>query len=63
MEIQMKPTMSIRKMLASAIRDESGGETLDFALLVGFMVLAILACMSAMGIKVMEKWANIWDYL
>lgn len=46
-------------VVARCLKDESGTECLEYALLMGLIVVGCLGLMSAMGIKVVEKWDDI----
>ena len=50
---------SIRNMLVRAWRDEQGGEVLEYALIVGLIVVAAIATITAVGTKVPAKWQNV----
>lgn len=50
---------SIRNMLVRAWRDEQGGEVLEYALIVGLIVVAAIATITAVGTKLLAKWQNV----
>lgn len=50
---------SIRNMLVRAWRDEHGGEVLEYALIVGLIVVAAIAAVTAVGTKVLAKWQGL----
>jgi Flp pilus assembly pilin Flp len=49
------------KAITRLLNDEGGGETLEYALVVGLLVVGCLGFMSALGIKVADKWTQLSD--
>ena len=47
---------TLRSMLARVWRDEQGGEVLEYALIVGLIVVAAIAEVTSVGTKVLAKW-------
>lgn len=45
--------------LRSVLRDESGGEVLEYALIVGLIIVAAIAAISSVGTKVLAKWTSL----
>ena len=45
----------VKKLLA----DESGGEVLEYALIVGLIVVAAIAAITSIGTKVHAKWTSL----
>jgi Flp pilus assembly pilin Flp len=41
------------------IADESGGEVLEYALIVGLIVVAAIAAITSVGSKVHAKWTSL----
>jgi len=41
------------------IRDERGGEVLEYALIVGLIVVAAIAAVTSVGTKVLAKWTSL----
>lgn len=41
------------------LRDESGGEVLEYALIAGLIVVAAIATIGAVGTKVLAYWTSI----
>ena len=41
------------------IRDEQGGEVLEYALIAGLIVVAAIAIIGAVGTKVVAKWSSL----
>ncbi len=40
-------------------RDEQGGEVLEYALIVGLIVVGAIAMISKVGTKVLSKWTSL----
>jgi len=52
----------MKKLLAAfgkLIRDEQGGEVLEYALIAGLIVVAAIAIIGAVGTKVVAKWSSL----
>lgn len=47
------------KFLLQLIQDERGGEVLEYALIAGLIAIAAISMISAVGSKVMARWASI----
>jgi pilus assembly protein Flp/PilA len=45
-----------KEMVYRIIREESGGEVIEYALIVGLIVVASLAAIGAVGAKVLASW-------
>jgi Flp pilus assembly pilin Flp len=43
----------------SLIRDESGGEVLEYALVAGLIVVAAISVIGQVGSKVLAKWTSL----
>ena len=50
---------SIRNVLVHAWRDEQGGEVLEYALIVGLIVVAAIATITTVGTKLLAKWQGV----
>ena len=50
-------------LFSRCLRDERGTEVIDYALLIGLIVIACLVGMSALGAKLLVKWNRIYDLL
>ena len=46
------------RVLANVIRDENGGEVLEYALIAGLIVVAAIAVISSVGGKVVARWTS-----
>ena len=59
---QVKNAMSVKKLfgpLAALVRDERGGEVLEYALIAGLIVVAAIAAITAVGGKVLARWNSL----
>lgn len=45
------------------VRDESGQEVIEYALLLGMVVCACLAVIGALGTKVVARWERVTELL
>jgi Flp pilus assembly pilin Flp len=45
--------------LIRLIRDEQGGEVLEYALIVGLIIVAAISAIHAVGTKVLAKWTSL----
>jgi Flp pilus assembly pilin Flp len=50
---------SIVKLLGSLVRDETGGEVLEYALVAGLIVIAAIATIASVGGKVLARWNSL----
>ncbi len=44
---------------AKLVRDESGGEVLEYALIAGLIVVAAIAVIGSVGTKVLARWTSL----
>ena len=49
----------LKKLVLNVIRDERGGEVLEYALIAGLIVVAAIAVIGAVGTKVVASWSSI----
>jgi Flp pilus assembly pilin Flp len=47
------------RTLKNLVRDEKGGEVLEYALIAGLIVVAAIAIIGAVGDKVLAKWNSL----
>ena len=47
------------KFFAKLIKDENGGEVLEYALIVGLIVVAAIAAITSVGGKVLARWTSL----
>ena len=50
-----KACASLRRLL----RDETGGEVLEYALIAGLIVIAAIAVIGSVGTKVLARWNSV----
>ncbi|HEX8342346.1 MAG TPA: Flp family type IVb pilin [Tepidisphaeraceae bacterium] len=48
-----------KKLLVGLVKDEQGGEVLEYALIAGLIVVAAIAIIGAVGTKVLAKWTSL----
>jgi Flp pilus assembly pilin Flp len=46
-------------MLNKLLQDESGGETIEYAIVAGLIIVAAIAIISAVGNKVLARWSSV----
>jgi pilus assembly protein Flp/PilA len=49
----------ISRILGRFLKDECGGEVLEYALIVGLIVVAAIAAITSVGTKVLAKWTSL----
>jgi len=49
----------MKNLLAKLVRDEQGGEVLEYALIAGLIVVASIAVISTIGTKVLARWTSL----
>jgi pilus assembly protein Flp/PilA len=50
---------AIKNLFSKLIKDEQGGEVLEYALIAGLIVVAAIAVIGAVGGKVVAKWTSL----
>ena len=53
----------IKNMVSGLVRDERGGEVLEYALIAGLIVVAAIAVITTVGGKVLARWNALNDGL
>jgi Flp pilus assembly pilin Flp len=51
--------MSLQKNIARLIKDEQGGEVLEYALIAGLIIVGAIALVTAVGGKVVARWTSL----
>jgi Flp pilus assembly pilin Flp len=46
-------------MILDLLRDETGGEVLEYALVAGLIVIAAIAAITSVGTKVLARWTSL----
>ena len=54
---------ALGRMLCRSLKDEQGGEVLEYVLVCGLITIASLLVMGALGIKVLGRWTSVYDVL
>ena len=49
----------MKNLIGKLVRDEQGGEVLEYALIAGLIVVAAIAVIGAIGTKVLAKWNSV----
>lgn len=49
----------MRKMLKRLAGDETGGEVIEYALILGLIVVAAIAIIGTVGTKVLARWTSV----
>jgi pilus assembly protein Flp/PilA len=63
-EKYQKENTTMKKLtntFAKLVRDEAGGEVLEYALIAGLIVVAAIAVIGAVGTKVLARWTSLND--
>ena len=50
---------AMKNLLAKLVKDEQGGEVLEYALIAGLIVVAAIAIIGAVGGKVLGRWTSL----
>lgn len=53
----------MKKLLVKLMKDETGGEVLEYALIAGLIVVAAIAVIGTVGTKVVARWNGLNDGL
>jgi Flp pilus assembly pilin Flp len=57
--MRMKFQTPIPRILARLLVDEAGGETIEYALVAGLIIVAAVAIITTVGTKVLARWASV----
>lgn len=49
----------MKNLMTRLVRDENGGEVLEYALIVGLIVVAAIASITSVGTKVLARWTSL----
>jgi pilus assembly protein Flp/PilA len=49
----------VKQLFQKLIKDEQGGEVLEYALIAGLIVVAAIAVIGAVGTKVLARWSSV----
>ena len=50
---------AMKNLVAKLVRDEQGGEVLEYALVAGLIVVAAIAVIGSVGTKVLARWTSL----
>ena len=50
---------AMKNLLVQLVRNEQGGEVLEYALIAGLIVVAAIAVISSIGTKVLARWTSL----
>jgi pilus assembly protein Flp/PilA len=50
---------AMKKLLVKLVKDERGGEVLEYALIAGLIVVAAIAVIGTVGTKVLARWTSL----
>jgi pilus assembly protein Flp/PilA len=50
---------AISKFVGKLVKDEQGGEVLEYALIAGLIVVAAIAVIGSVGTKIVAKWTSL----
>jgi Flp pilus assembly pilin Flp len=50
---------AMRNLVAKLVKDEQGGEVLEYALIAGLIVVAAIAVIGSVGTKVLARWKSL----
>ena len=50
---------TLNNLLHRVVRDEAGGEVLEYALIAGLIVIAAIAVIGSVGTKVLARWTSL----
>ena len=50
---------TMRNLLSRLLREETGGETIEYALVVGLIIVTAIAVIGTVGVKVLARWTSV----
>jgi Flp pilus assembly pilin Flp len=56
---EINPMKTLKNLLNRVVRDEAGGEVLEYALIAGLIVIAAIAVIGSVGTKVLARWTSL----
>jgi len=48
-----------KQLIVKLVRDEQGGEVLEYALIAGLIVVAAIAVIGSIGTKLLARWTSL----
>jgi len=49
----------IMKLISRLLQDESGGEVIEYALVLGLIIVTAIATIAGVGTRVMARWSSV----
>jgi Flp pilus assembly pilin Flp len=49
----------LNRLLGKLLQDERGGETIEYALIAGLIIVGTIAIISTVGNKVLARWSSV----
>jgi len=49
----------VKRTLTKVLTDENGGEVMEYALIMGLIIVAAIAIISSVGTKVLARWTSL----
>jgi pilus assembly protein Flp/PilA len=49
----------VKNTLAGLVRDEAGGEVMEYALVLGLILVGCIVVIGAVGTKVLARWTSV----
>ncbi|HEY1686660.1 MAG TPA: Flp family type IVb pilin [Tepidisphaeraceae bacterium] len=49
----------MKNLIAKLVKDEQGGEVLEYSLILGLIVVACITVISTVGTKVLARWNSV----
>jgi Flp pilus assembly pilin Flp len=49
----------MRRLIARLLRDEQGAETIEYAIVLGLVVVVAIALIGTFGVKVVARWTKV----
>jgi Flp pilus assembly pilin Flp len=62
-KLLLRENMNSSNWLGKLIRDENGGEVLEYALIAGLIVVAAVAAIASVGTSVLGRWTSTQNSL
>ena len=50
---------AMKNLVSKLVKDEQGGEVLEYALIAGLIVVAAIAVIGSVGTKVLARWTSL----
>ena len=49
----------MRKLIGRVVRDEQGGEVMEYALVLGLIIVVAIVVIGTVGVKVVARWSSV----